>query len=785
MRRAVAAGVGVLILILLVLGVRGCLNARKERSFENYVSDLSSIAAETQNLSQQFFKRLQDPGGLSALEFEAEVKADRGAMEGLLDRAENLDAPDELAEAQDLIVLSYELRRDGMAAISELLPIALGDQGADKAIKGISEEMRTFLASDVLYTKGQEQIEEELTAQEIAYDPETEPISTQFLPAEPNWLDPDEVAAALGGTLSSGDEEAAPGLHGLGLVEGGVLLQPTGAALADGVPVTAAADGAELEVQVENQGDNDETRRRRHLRAPRRWLRRGDDRRDRRRRDRDGQPAGRGGGGLDRRAHGLGRPGPRRGDRGEQHAHRRGHLRVGRLSCGSRVGAVRRMRPVSELDSTTGIVALGAAAVAVVALIAVAALAIRLRRIRHAQSTVLGDSERDIVLHAADLERKLADDARRLEAASAGLEERIEAAERRLDTVVSRTAVIRYDAYNEMTGRQSSSIAMLDDAATGHRALVDPAPRAGALLRQVGDRGRVRARSLPGGARGDHRGHVGQPGPAFHRRGTRPAARGQGDVTSVAFLGPGGTFSEDALLAATGDARFEEVAKPTIFEAIQAVANGEVDRALVPFENSIEGSVRVTLDALAFDVEGVAIVGEHDHAIRHALISKHGIRMGEIEVVLSHPQANAQCARFIRERLPGAAVRAVSSTAEAVRSVSLSKAPWGALGAPSAARLYDCEVLAEGVEDAPDNVTRFVWLAREDDADAAVDDRNGNVWRTTLVFSELGADHPGALVEALTEFSSRDVNLTRIESRPLRRGLGRYLFFVDLEGRCR
>ena len=254
-------------------------------------------------------------------------------------------------------------------------------------------------------------------------------------------------------------------------------------------------------------------------------------------------------------------------------------------------------------------------------------------------------------------------------------------------------------------------------------------------------------------------------------------------MTSVAFLGPGGTFSEDALIAATGDAKFEEVAKPTIFEAIQAVANGEVDRALVPFENSIEGSVRVTLDALAFDVEGVAIVGEHDHPIRHALISKPGIRMEEIEVVLSHPQANAQCARFIREQLPGASVRAVSSTAEAVRSVSLSKAPWGALGAPSAANLYDCEVLAEGVEDAPDNVTRFVWLARDDDAGAVADERDGNVWRTTLVFSELGADHPGALVDALTEFSSRDVNLSRIESRPLRQGLGRYLFFIDLEGR--
>jgi len=254
-RRAVAAGVGVLILILLVLGVRGCLNARKERSFENYVSDLSSIAAETQNLSQQFFKRLQDPGGLSPLEFEAEVKADRGAMEGLLDRAEGLDSPDELSEAQDLIVLSYELRRDGMAAISELLPVALGDRGSEKAIQGIADEMRTFLASDVLYGKAQEQIEEELTAQEIAYDPETEPIATQFLPAEPNWLDPNEVASALGGSASA-DEEATPGLHGLGL--DAATLLPSGAALETDVPVTATAADAELELTVTNQGESDE-----------------------------------------------------------------------------------------------------------------------------------------------------------------------------------------------------------------------------------------------------------------------------------------------------------------------------------------------------------------------------------------------------------------------------------------------------------------------------------------------------------------------------------------------
>jgi len=113
----------------------------------------------------------------------------------------------------------------------------------------------------------------------------------------------------------------------------------------------------------------------------------------------------------------------------------------------------------------------------------------------------------------------------------------------------------------------------------------------------------------------------------------------------------------------------------------------------------------------------------------------------------------------------------------AVRSVAASEESWAALGAASAARIYGCVVLREGVEDNPDNVTRFVWIAP-----AGTRPTGEGPWRTTLVFSELGADHPGALVEALTEFSRRDVNLTRIESRPLRQGLGRYMFFCDLEG---
>ena len=245
----------------------------------------------------------------------------------------------------------------------------------------------------------------------------------------------------------------------------------------------------------------------------------------------------------------------------------------------------------------------------------------------------------------------------------------------------------------------------------------------------------------------------------------------------VAYLGPAGTFSEDALVAAAAADEIERMPAATVYEALRAVAEGEADRALVPFENSIDGSVRATLDALAFDLPELEIVGEHDQAISHSLIAARELPLSGIEVVLSHPQASAQCARFIRERLPSAAVRAAPSTADAVREVSASDEPWAALGAASTARIYDCVVLSEGVEDEPDNLTRFVWIAPAGTA-ATGDGR----WRTTLCFSELGADHPGALVEALTAFSSREVNLTRIESRPLRRGLGRYMFFLDLDG---
>ena len=244
----------------------------------------------------------------------------------------------------------------------------------------------------------------------------------------------------------------------------------------------------------------------------------------------------------------------------------------------------------------------------------------------------------------------------------------------------------------------------------------------------------------------------------------------------IAYLGPAGTFTEDALReAAVGD--FEPLRTDTIHDAILAVEHGEADRALVPFENSIEGSVRPALDALAFDATGVTIVGEYDYPVHVHLIAREEIELGAVEAVLSHAQPLAQCARFLREQLPEVERRSVSSTAAAVRMVSESVRPWAALGTRVAADLYDCRILREDVEDEAGNTTRFVWIAPEGTAAEGEGPR-----KSSLVFSELGADHPGALVDALREFSSRGINLTRIESRPLRRGLGRYMFFVDLEG---
>ena len=253
----------------------------------------------------------------------------------------------------------------------------------------------------------------------------------------------------------------------------------------------------------------------------------------------------------------------------------------------------------------------------------------------------------------------------------------------------------------------------------------------------------------------------------------------------VAFLGPEGTFSEEALFAAMPRQDVEPVPKPTIYECVMAVHGAQADRALVPIENSLEGSVNATLDALVFETDRVRIVGEVVHPIQHSLIAREAFDLGEIDRVVSHPQASAQCARFLRNRLSGVEVVPAASTADAVRLVAETNAPWAALGTGLSAELYGCTVLFAGVEDMPGNETRFVWLeqpAGDLRADRPVSGgTSAATFKTSIVFWGL-PDAPGALVRVLEEFAVRGVNLSKIESRPLKQGLGRYIFFADLEG---
>ena len=243
----------------------------------------------------------------------------------------------------------------------------------------------------------------------------------------------------------------------------------------------------------------------------------------------------------------------------------------------------------------------------------------------------------------------------------------------------------------------------------------------------------------------------------------------------VGFLGPSGTFAEEALRSSAPEG-VDEVPYATVLDTVTAVQEREVDQAVVPIENSLEGSVNTTLDALAGDGSDVRIVAEVVLPISHSLVAREGVALEEVERVLSHPQALAQCARFLRERLPGARTEVSGSTAEAVRVAAASDEPLAAIGTALAAELYGGHVLASAIEDRPDNLTRFVWLARAGTA------AHGKPDKTSVVFWGFNDESPGALVAVLRELADRGVNLTKIESRPRRVQLGHYMFFADLEG---
>jgi len=242
-------------------------------------------------------------------------------------------------------------------------------------------------------------------------------------------------------------------------------------------------------------------------------------------------------------------------------------------------------------------------------------------------------------------------------------------------------------------------------------------------------------------------------------------------VIRVAYLGPEGTHSHDAALRHYGETA-TLVPFSDLPATVEAVGAESVDQAIVPIENSTEGSVTVITDLLI--ARGAPpIVGEMVLQVRHHLIARPQTQLHDVERVVSIGQAAAQCRDFLRDRLPGAQVFPAVSTAAAVAACVHSDR-LAAIGTEAAARLYGMEVIAADIQDNADNATRFVVLGRDRPAATGHD-------RTSLVFS-LAADRPGGLLSALRPFAERGINLSRIESRPTKATLGNYWFLIDCEG---
>jgi CARDB protein len=251
LRRALALGAGLLILILLVLGVRGCLNARKDRALSDYAGDVTQIVDETSQTSKSFFDKLSDPGGLSVTEFVAEVSADRSAMDNYLSRVDGLDAPGDMGDAQTALELVYALRSSAMAEIAERMSTALGDVGAEKATVAIANQMRRLAASDVLYASVvRPEIDASLADNGIEGEEVPESV---FVPDDTKWLDQEEIAEALGSV--SGAVADVSGVHGLGLI--GTSVNGTELVAESTTPVSGE-ETPEVEVRVQNQGESTE-----------------------------------------------------------------------------------------------------------------------------------------------------------------------------------------------------------------------------------------------------------------------------------------------------------------------------------------------------------------------------------------------------------------------------------------------------------------------------------------------------------------------------------------------
>jgi prephenate dehydratase len=237
----------------------------------------------------------------------------------------------------------------------------------------------------------------------------------------------------------------------------------------------------------------------------------------------------------------------------------------------------------------------------------------------------------------------------------------------------------------------------------------------------------------------------------------------------IGVLGPAGTYSEKAaLLWSKGRNDAELVYFGDFEDALRAVESGELDVAVVPVENSLEGAVTVVMDLLLH--LKVTIAGEVNLPIRLCLV---GRGESEIKVVLSHPQPLAQCRQYLKKNFPQAEIRTTGSTSHAAR-LAQEFPEMAAVAEAGTAEKYGLQILAREIQDASENVTRFIVAGRTIPKATGKD-------KTSLVIY-LERDRPGALFSILQEFARRSINLTRIESRPSRRGLGDYYFYIDLEG---
>jgi len=251
LRRGLALGGGLILLILIVLGVKGCLDARANRALSDYARKVAEVAEGTEQTSKDFFGKLADPGPLSVTEFVAAVNADRSAMDNYASQVDGFSAPGDMGRAQNALELSYELRSSAMTEIADKISTALGDAGAAKATTAIANQMRKLLAGDVVYEEvARPEINAVLASNGIQG---SDVPKSEFLPEGTVWLEESSVSSALS-AISGSSGTAAPGVHGLGL--GSVSVN--GTELGEEVAGVSAEETPEVEVEVENQGESTE-----------------------------------------------------------------------------------------------------------------------------------------------------------------------------------------------------------------------------------------------------------------------------------------------------------------------------------------------------------------------------------------------------------------------------------------------------------------------------------------------------------------------------------------------